>query len=217
MVVRWSTEDKHEQPITWTGSVQRCELHTFWEKFKHGCFDLQKAPGLKYELKLIAGESVSTRIFPSFSELDANPGPTYNPTDASVYRFRYDPKFSIATRTKSLAVFQTPGPNTKPTDLDLYKSRSPRYPIFQRTKELKADRTPGPNAYDAAEGKGKVMTRNPAYSMRTKTSDPSKDKKPGPADYDLKHFIPFDKTPAYSMRRRHSDYAHVPIVPMDNC
>jgi Sperm-tail PG-rich repeat len=169
-------------------------------------------------LKQIADYNVSTRfLFSSFSETDGNPGPTYNPTDASLYRYRYDPKYSIATRTKSLANFQTPGPDSKPTDLDVYKTRSPRYPMFQRNKELTLDRIPGANAYDTAEAKTKVLKHNPAYSMRSKTSDLSKDKRPGPASYDLRFFIPFDKNPAYSMRRKHSEYAHVAIVPMDNC
>lgn len=165
----------------------------------------------------IADKNNSTQTFPNLSELDANPGPTYNPTDASVYRFRYDPKFSIATRVKSLALFDGPGPNTKPADLDVYKPRAPRYPIFQRTKELAVARIPGPSAYSAAEAKEKVMKHNPAYSMRGKTADLSKDKMPGPANYDLKHYLPFDKNPAFSLRRRHSEYVHVPVVPMDNC
>lgn len=217
MVVRFSTEYRCGEQISRTSSFQRFEFHTIRKKFFSGRFDVPKEQGIKYELKQIANQIVSTRILCLFSELDANPGPSYNPTDARVYRFQHDPKFTIASRTKSLALFQTPGPNTKPTDLDVYKLRSPRYPIFQRTKELKSDRIPGPNAYDAAEGKGKVMKHNPAYSMRSKTSDLTKDKRPGPADYDLKTHIPFDKTPAYSLRRRHSEYVHVPIVPMDNC
>lgn len=151
------------------------------------------------------------------TELNSNPGPSYNPTDASVYRFSNEPKFSMAQRTKSLKMFQTPGPNTKPTDLDVYKSRSPKYQFSQKTKELSEARTPAANAYDAAEGKLKVLKHNPAYSLRGKTPDLSKGRTPGPAEYDLKHFIPFDKAPAYSLGRRHSEHVHVPVVPMDNC
>lgn len=123
----------------------------------------------------------------------------------------------MRAKTKALSADKGPGPDQKPTDLDVYKTRAPRYPMGLKTKELKLDRIPGANAYDAAEGKTKVMIHNPAYSMRAKTAGISGDKKPSPADYDLKQHNPFDKMPAYSLRRKHSEYTHVPIVPLDNC
>lgn len=156
-------------------------------------------------------------FFLSLSELDFNPGPSHNPTDPSLYRFRYEPKYTMRTKTKALSADKGPGPDQKPADLDIYKNRAPRYPMGLKTKELKLDRIPAANAYDTAEGKTKVMIHYPAYSMRSKPGGLSRDKKPGPAEYDLKHHIPFDRMPAFSLRRKHSEYVHVPIVPLDNC
>lgn len=123
----------------------------------------------------------------------------------------------MRTKTKALSADKGPGPDQKPADLDVYKNRAPRYPMGLRTKDLKLDQIPAANAYDAADGKTKVMIHYPAYSMRSKPGGLSRDKKPGPAEYDLKHHIPFDRMPAYSLRRKHSEYVHVPIVPLDNC
>lgn len=110
-----------------------------------------------------------------------------------------------------------PGPDYKPIDIDVYKTRAPRYQMGIRTKELSRDKFPAPNAYDSSEGKAKVMIKRPAYSMGVKTAALTKDKFPSPAEYDVKQHNPFDKMPAFSFGTKHSEYAHVPIVPLDNC
>lgn len=91
--------------------------------------------------------------------------------------------------------------------------------MAQRTKELTPDKGPGPNVYDISEPKKRTIHRNPEFSHRWKTIDPleEKDKKPGPANYDLMKYNPFERSPTYSMGRKHCEYNFVPTIPMDNC
>lgn len=114
-----------------------------------------------------------------------------------------------------------PSPNSAaPTPIDTYKTRAPKYPLFGRRRDNMKKDSPGPNIYSkAGEDKLKVLMQYPAYSLRAKTSDPlmEKDKKPGPSSYNLIDYHPFRKSPAYTMRCKHSEYAHVPIVKRDNC
>lgn len=116
-------------------------------------------------------------------------------------------------------MYSGPGPDAEPTSVNIYKNRSPKYPFLHKTKELTPDKVPGPNTYDMSKPKSKVMYENPAYTLRMKTRDPlaEYDKKPGAAEYNLQSYNPFDKYPTYSMRRKHCEYVHVPIVPFDNC
>lgn len=155
--------------------------------------------------------------FSSNLEQDQNPGPAYNPVDPSLYRWRFEPKYSVRIRTRPLTLDQGPGPSTEPTPLDVYKPRAPKFPMFKKAKELSDHIGPGPNAYDAAESKMRTMRQYPAYTHRTRYPEPSRDKRPGPFEYDLLGYVPFDKSPAYTIRQRQSAYMHVPILPTDNC
>lgn len=153
-----------------------------------------------------------------FTESDPNPGPKYDAIETSLYK-RRDPKYSAGLKTKPLRMDQGPGPNSSATSPDVYKPRAPKFPMFLRIKEMSGDCSPGPNAYDTSESKSKVLKQSPAYTHRWQTIDPlaNKDKIPGPAQYDLVQHNPFEKYPAYTLRRRHSEYVHVPVVPLDNC
>jgi hypothetical protein len=156
-------------------------------------------------------------FFSPFTDHSSSPGPTYNPTDPSLYRFRYEPKFSMRTKLKDLVGEKGPGPDQKPTDLDVYKTRSPRYPLGVKTKELEKDKFPAPNRYNSSTSKAKTMVKHPAYSMGTKTGALAKGKTPSPADYNINRHNPFRQMPAFTMRTKHSQFVHVPILPMDNC
>lgn len=126
----------------------------------------------------------------------------------------------MGSKIKPLKADQGPAPNeAAPTPLDIYKRRAPKYPIAMQLKDLARDRVPGPSVYDADVSKMKLMKQSPAYSHRWRTADPlaDKDKKPGPAAYDLMSYNPFEKSAGYTMRRRLTEFRHVPIVPMDNC
>ena len=120
-------------------------------------------------------------------------------------------------KVKPLSSDPGPGPSADSTSFDVYKPRAPKYPLFHKHKELTLDKVPGP--YDTTEAKKKVMYQNPAYSHRWMTVDPltKKDKKPGAAEYNLMTYNPFDKNPAYTMRKKHCEYVHVPVLPFDNC
>lgn len=154
----------------------------------------------------------------SFSEADPNPGPTHSVTQTCIYK-HCDPKYSIWLKTKPLSVDHGPGPNGSATPADVYKSRAPKFPMFSKIKELTADKCPGPNAYDSGVPKSKVLKQSAAFTHRWQTANPlsNKDKNPGPAKYGLMTHNPFDKCPAFTMRRRYSEFVYVPIVPMDNC
>lgn len=110
-----------------------------------------------------------------------------------------------------------PGPNQTPTDLDVYKTRSPKYPMGIRTKELGKDKFPAPNQYNSLNGMEKILKKYPAFSMGVKLNTLKKERIPSPAEYDIKNYHPFSRMPTFSMGIKHSEYAHVPIVPMDNC
>jgi hypothetical protein len=123
----------------------------------------------------------------------------------------------MSSKLKDLVGEKGPGPDQKPTDLDVYKTRSPKYPLGMRTKELQMDNFPAPNRYDSSPSKAKIMVRHPAYSMGAKIGALAKGKTPSPADYNINRHNPFKKMPEFSMRTKHSEYVHVPILPMDNC
>lgn len=116
-----------------------------------------------------------------------------------------------------LRIDSGPGPSTEPTPLDAYKLRSPRYPMFGQLKINIDDSTPAANKYDIHSSKAKVMKQNPVCSMFGPGKDFKLDSNPGPLKYDLRSHNPFNRNPVYSMGRRHSEYTHVPIFPMDNC
>jgi len=64
------------------------------------------------------------------------------------------------------------------------------------------------------------MQRPPVYSLRIKPNDASsiaKRTQPAPADYNLMNHLPSGHGPAFSMGVKHSQYQHIPVVPMDNC
>lgn len=154
------------------------------------------------------------------SELDHNPGPAaHNTIDPTLYRWPSAPKFTAGSKLKIWNNDPGPGPSAEPTSLDIFKAKAPKYSLSVKTKELSPDKGPGSNAYDIIEPKLKTMRVFPVYSLHMRTKDPlmSKDKKPGPSDYRLSDHNPFDKGPAFSMRRRHSEYSHCPVMPGDNC
>lgn len=154
-----------------------------------------------------------------FTELDSIPGSnSYNPVDVTVYKGQGGGKYSIGIKTKEIDVQSGPGPVANIVPLDIYKDRAPKYPMFRRNTELSDGRTPGPSQYSADTSKLKTMQNYPAYSMRTRTDGQIKpDRRPGPSEYDLMTFNPFSAAPCYTLRRHHSEYANVLILPNDNC
>ena len=152
--------------------------------------------------------------------LDYNPGPAaHNTIDPTVYRWPVAPKFTAGGKLKIWNSDVGPGPNAEPTSLDIFKVKAPKYSLGVKTKELSLDKGPGSNTYDTIKPKLKTMKVFPEYSLHMKTMDPlqDKDKKPGPNKYGLSTHNPFDKGPSFSIRRRHTEYSHCPIVPGDNC
>lgn len=152
-----------------------------------------------------------------FSESDANPGPTQDAIDPYLYKGRAQPKYSMGKSAVDLRKDPNPGPNTEPTSLDIFKMRSPKFTMYGRIKEKNEDTGPAANKYDIHSSKAKVLRQNPAFTIYQRAKDPKADPNPGPSKYDLKSYNPFDQNPAYSLRRKHSEYSHVPVVPMDNC
>jgi Sperm-tail PG-rich repeat len=151
-------------------------------------------------------------------ESDINPGPSaYNPVDTTLYKWPRACKFTMREKTKPIGSDHMPGPTSEIVSLDFYKLRAPKYPIFTRTKDVIGNKeVPGPK-YDSGDSKLKTMNRDPAYTMRMKLSDQKGERKPGPANYDTTTHNPFSRSPAYTVRRKHSEYANVLILPNDNC
>lgn len=158
-----------------------------------------------------------TRLNLHFSESDPNPGPTHNPTDPYLYKGQTQPKYSLGKKSKVLGYDSGPGPNTDPTPVDAYKHRAPQYQMFAQIETKIEDKGPAANSYDITNSSAKVMRQNPAYTMFGRVKDSKNNSSPGPGKYDLASFKPFGGNPVYSMGLRHSEYAHVPVLPMDNC
>ena len=123
----------------------------------------------------------------------------------------------MGIKTKTSDSHCGPGPVAPVVNLNIYKHSSPKYPIFGRYKQISKDKSPGPNQYSADISKLKTMQTYPAYTMRLKAAKKNKNRQPGPSEYDLKNFNPFTSAPSYSIRRRHSEYTNVFILPNDNC
>lgn len=88
-----------------------------------------------------------------------------------------------------------------------------------KTKELALDKGPGSNAYDIRKPVLQTMKSFPCYSLHMKTKDPlqNKDKKPGSNQYGLSAHNPFDKGPSFTLRQRHTEFSHCPVICSDNC
>ena len=152
------------------------------------------------------------------TEPDFGPGSNkYNAVDVTLYKGKGGGKFTMWFKIKQINDQCSPGPTAKVIPLYVYKKRAPTYPMFGRMKELSVEKSPGPNNYSITEGKLKTMIANPAYSMRSKTSVSDKDRKPGPAAYNLARHNPFSNSPCFTIRRYHSEYANVLVLPNDNC
>jgi hypothetical protein len=153
-----------------------------------------------------------------FTESDVIPGSNrYNAIDVTIYKARGGGKYSIGIKTKEIKDVSGPGPVVNATNLDIYKKRAPAFPMFEHVKKLSDGKSPGPNQYSADVSRLKTMQTNPAYSMRVKTKDLKPDRCPGPSEYNLMNHNPFNAPPSYSLRRLHSEYANVLVLPKDNC
>lgn len=53
--------------------------------------------------------------------------------------------------------------------------------------------------------------------MKTKDPLQNKDKKPGSNQYGLSAHNPFDKGPSFTLRQRHTEFSHCPVICSDNC
>lgn len=123
----------------------------------------------------------------------------------------------MGLKTKQFNDNCSPGPGADITPLYVYKKRAPAYPMFGQSKQLSDGKSPGPNNYLTGDSKLKTMKSNPAFSMRSRTGVIDKDRKPGPAQYDLTRHNPFSSPPCFTIRRHHSEYTNVLILPNDNC
>lgn len=123
----------------------------------------------------------------------------------------------MGLKTKQFNDNCSPGPGADITPLYVYKNRAPAFPMFGQSKQLSDGKSPGPNNYLTGDSKLKTMKSNPAFSMRSRTGVIDKDRKPGPAQYDLTRHNPFSSPPCFTIRRHHSEYTNVLILPNDNC
>lgn len=152
--------------------------------------------------------------------MDPNPGPAaHKSTDPTVYRWPVAPKYTTAPKLKIWPNEGGPGPSSEPTSLEIFKAKAPKYSLGVKTKELAPDKGPGSNTYDIIKPKWRTMQVYPEYTLHRRTVDPlkDKDKKPAPNKYGLSAHNPFDKGPAFSLGRKHSEYSHCPVMPGDNC
>jgi hypothetical protein len=154
----------------------------------------------------------------TFTELEKVPGPSYNPTDASLYRWKFEPKYSIAKKLKAKKNDLNPGPSSLPFDTNLYKHKQPIYSIREKLKSRKLEKTPGPMRYDVLKAENCIKFNSPAFSYPLKVNESKKQvKTPGPAAYDLRRYNPFANEPSYSMKTKNSEFTAVMIDPRDNC
>lgn len=154
-------------------------------------------------------------VFPI--ESDRVPGPSYNSTDAGFYRWKYEPKITIATHLKPEKRDANPGPAHEPTPIHVYKHSHPHYTIPEKTKRLKADKVPGPSAYNVHEAKSKTIIASPSYTHRWHVQETKRPRTPGPSSYDLTRHNPFSSDPAFTIRQKVSDFTVVKVLPKDNC
>lgn len=150
-------------------------------------------------------------------DADKTPGPTYNATDAGLYRWKYEPKFTMPSLLRTGSTRGSPGPATyEPTSLQVFKQNHPRFTIRQRGRSLKTLQTPGPK-YKVGEALSKTMQTSPAFTHRWRNPDSKRMRTPGANAYDLTKYNPFSSGAAFTMAQKAADSQGVQILPSDNC
>ncbi len=147
------------------------------------------------------------------------PGPTYDATPSTRYRFPKDAQYTMGFQTKQKSLSVGPGPCAEITPLDVYKNRSPKYPMLSTLKPLSDGKSPGPSEYNnAGEDKLRTMNKLPAYTMGPRIGKKIS-KTPGPADYNLMNYNPFDRAAShhFASKPKKPGCVGVYVLPEDDC